>query len=354
MTTTSKNNNSSSRRKQNKPGNRVGLWLMVVCIAAVIAAGCVAIFCLQRHSGESRWVYVQSGATNGALRDSLCSALGSEQGGRIYTLWRLADGKVENAHGAYRVDGGETALRTARRLKRGAQTPVKATFIGSRTLEDVARRFTANLECDPEEFLEACDQQLPEAGFKKPEFPAAFLPDTYEVYWTDSGSRLVGRLLRHRNNFWNDERRAKASEMGLTPVKIATIASIVEEETAKTSERPTVARLYLNRLQKGMKLQADPTVKFATGNPKLQRITGQHLKIESPYNTYLHAGLPPGPIRVVEAATLDAVLNAPKHSYIYMCAREDFSGFHNFASDFATHSENARRYQQELNRRGIR
>ena len=115
-----------------------------------------------------------------------------------------------------------------------------------------------------------------------------------------------------------------------------------------------MARLYLNRLSKGMLLQADPTVKFATGNPDLRRITGRHLSIQSPYNTYLHHGLPPGPIRIADGRTIDAVLNAPRHNYIYMCAREDFSGYHNFASDYATHQANARRYRQELDRRGIR
>ena len=158
----------------------------------------------------------------------------------------------------------------------------------------------------------------------------------------------------YRNRFWDKSRRSKAARLGLTPAEVATIASIVEEETAKTDEKPKVARLYLNRLQKGIKLQADPTVKFASGDFSLRRITGKHLAIESPYNTYKISGLPPGPIRVPASSTLDAVLNAPNHNYIYMCAKEDFSGYHNFASDYATHQANARRYQAELNRRGIR
>jgi UPF0755 protein len=131
------------------------------------------------------------------------------------------------------------------------------------------------------------------------------------------------------------------------------VASIVEEETAKSDERPKVARLYLNRLAKGMKLQADPTVKFAVGDFSLQRITGKHIATDSPYNTYRVNGLPPGPIRIVDRRTVDDVLNAPQHGYIYMCAKEDFSGYHNFATDFATHQANARRYQAELNKRNI-
>ncbi len=162
------------------------------------------------------------------------------------------------------------------------------------------------------------------------------------------------KLVGIRDNFWTKERLDKAAKLGLTPVEVATIASIVEEESNKKDERPMIARLYINRVKQGMKLQADPTVKFATGNFALRRITGKHLRTDSPYNTYKNVGLPPGPIRVPNAATLDAVLNAPEHNYIYMCAKEDFSGRHNFAADYATHRKNAKKYQAALNRRGIR
>lgn len=337
-----------------KESGRKALALLTIVITLTIFAGAVMIFCLQSHSGGEKWIRIPAGSTVSAVRDSLRSALGPKEANRVYALWRVMRGTPEMAHGAYRVDDGCSSLSLARTLRRGAQTPVKVVFRGGRTIEDVARRVTSELECSEEEFLVACGVVLDEAGFRPAEYVAAFLPDTYEVYWTDSGGRLVDRLLSYRNRFWTDERRAKAADMGLTPVEVATVASIVEEETAKRDERKTVARLYLNRLAKGMLLQADPTVKFATGNPRLRRITSEHLKIDSPYNTYIYKGLPPGPIRVVESATLDAVLNAPHNNYIYMCAREDFSGYHNFASDYATHQENARRYHRELNRRGIR
>lgn len=205
------------------------------------------------------------------------------------------------------------------------------------------------------EFIAALDSLLPSAGFKsRDSYTAAFLPDTYEFYWTASAASTARKLLETRNAFWNDERRAKARKLGLTPVEAATLASIAEEETNNRDERATVARLYLNRVHKGMRLQADPTIKFALGDFSLRRIRGEHLNVNSPFNTYVNPGIPPGPIRVAEARTIDALLNSAPHDYIYMCAKEDFSGTHNFASDYATHCKNARRYQQALNRRNIR
>lgn len=165
---------------------------------------------------------------------------------------------------------------------------------------------------------------------------------------------MIHTLAGYRSKFWNEERKAKAKALGLSPEEVHTIASIVEEETNKRDEQPKVARLYINRLEKGMELQSDPTLKFASGNFAARRITGPLLKTESPYNTYRNKGLPPGPIRIAEAATLDAVLSAPKHNYLYMCAKADFSGYHEFATDYARHRINAARYHRALDARGIR
>jgi len=289
-------------------------------------------------------------------------------GTRVYIIWKLFGGNSDVSQGAYKVSGGQSALNISKRIARGRR------FNGTRTMKQLSERIASQLQCTPDEFQRACDEVLPDSGFSRPNFPAAFIPDSYEFYWSASPANVVRRLLDYRNRFWSKERRAKAASLGLTTSqvatiasiveeetakadekpKVATVASIIEEETAKRDERPMVARLYLNRLKKGIKLQADPTVKFATGDFTLRRITGKHLAIESPYNTYKVNGLPPGPIRIPAAATIDAVLNAPKHDYIYMCAKENFSGYHNFASDYATHMANARRYQAELNRRGIR
>lgn len=210
------------------------------------------------------------------------------------------------------------------------------------------------MECTDSAFIAACDSVLQPLGFNREGYPAAFLPDSYEFYWSDPATKVVSKLVDVRNQFWTDERRQKAKTLGLTPVEVATVASIIEEETAKKDEKPKVARLYLNRIAKGMPLQADPTVKFAVGDFSLRRIKGEHLKADSPYNTYRSRGLPPGPIRIPERTAIDDVLNAPVHPYLYMCAKEDFSGYHNFAEDYATHMANARRYQSALNARGIK
>lgn len=357
---TEKKNTPKRKKERSKKkeswAQRHSLALLIASVSFLVVIGIVASFVIipySNHEGKSAWVYIPAGSTRGAVKDSLKKNLGSSMGTRVYVTWKLLGGDPESSQGAYRIDPGQTALNISRRIKLSRQTPVEIRFTGQRTMELLAKRITADLQCTPEEFLKACYEVLPDSGFNAAQFPAAFIPDSYEVYWTSSPENLVKKLLKYRNKFWTQERLDKAKALGLSPVEVATIASIVEEETAKEDEKPSVARLYLNRYKSGMKLQADPTVKFASGDFTLRRITGKHLAIESPYNTYRHTGLPPGPIRVPAASTLDAVLNAPRHNYIYMCAKEDFSGYHNFATDYATHMENARRYQAELNRRNI-
>lgn len=331
------------------------LWSGVVLVLLIGAAAIALNYGMSRHEGDDVWVYIPKDATKSSVRDSLISALGEDEGELMYKFWQFQNGTVEEAHGAYKIANGDMLSKSARRMVYGMQTPVKVVWSNVRTFEGLAQKITSVLECTAEEFIAECDNVLAENGFKPEEYSAAFLPDSYEFYWSVDATSLINKLLDYRNRFWNSGGRiSKAEALGLTKVQVATLASIVEEETSKRDEMPLVARLYLNRLQKEMKLQADPTVKFAAKDPSIRRITKAHLKIESPYNTYLHYGLPPGPIRNVDSRTLDAVLNAPEHNYIFMCAKEDFSGYHNFAEDYDAHMANARRYQAELNRRGIR
>ena len=258
--------------------------------------------------------------------------------------------------GCYVIKPTDNMRYLHRRLSMGYQTPVKLTIGSVRTLDRMARNIARQLMIDSTEVakLIADTAYIHRIGYTKETLPALFIPNTYEVYWNLSAEDFMQRMLKENKAFWNEKRTKQAETIGLTPIEVATLASIVEEETANQAEKPVVAGLYINRLHKGMLLQADPTVKFSMGNFELRRILYRHLEVDSPYNTYKYAGLPPGPIRVPSYQGLESVLNYTKHNYLYMCAKEDFSGTHNFAVTSAQHAANARKYQQALNRRGIR
>ena len=350
MKTKKKQKKSKGKSKSNRKLIIIAISIVVLLITMVV---CGASYCLKKYDGETCWIKI-SNDSESALKDSLISNLGKDYGLRVYQMWYLMGGNALASQGAYKVEPGISAFTLGKSLKNNYQTPVRVVFNSVRTMDMLAEKISQNMMFEKGDFLNACDEVLSVEGFDKKEYPAIFFPDTYEFYWNASPQKVVNRLLDYYKKFWTDEKVAKASEIGLTPIQVSTIASIVEEETNKSDERPKVARLYLNRIKTGMKLQADPTVKFAIGDFSLRRITHEHLKIESPYNTYKYKGLPPGPIRVVSKKTLEGVLDAPQHNYIYMCAKEDFSGYHNFAEDYVQHLSNARRYQAELNRRKIK
>ena len=258
--------------------------------------------------------------------------------------------------GNYAIRPGDSMRDICLRLLSGNQTPVRLVIPSVRTLDRLAGAVGKQLMTDSAAIATILtDHHLIDSlGYTEETFPTLFLPNTYEVYWTMSPEQFIARMKKEHDTFWNTERKKKAQAQGLTPIEVTTLASIVDEETNKNDEKPLVAGLYLNRLKRGMLLQADPTVKFAHGKFELRRILLAHLTIDSPYNTYKYAGLPPGPIRIPSIAAIESVLNPAKHSYIYMCAKEDFSGYHNFASTLGQHNANARRYQQALNQRGIK
>ncbi len=240
-------------------------------------------------------------------------------------------------------------------LRIGNQEPVNITFSNIRFKEDFAAAISRYIEADSAEILRLFHDTalIRKFGFTSETFPVMFIPNTYEMYWTTSPSEFARRMKIEYTRFWNETRTAKAGQLGLTPVEVSILASIVQEETIKEEEKPVVAGLYLNRLKRGIALQADPTIKYALGNFEIRRVLNGHLTIDSPYNTYKYAGLPPGPINFPEISSLEAVLHYEDHNYLYMCAREDFSGYHRFASTLAEHNRNAQLYRQALNRNKI-
>ncbi|MDR0874343.1 MAG: endolytic transglycosylase MltG [Prevotellaceae bacterium] len=256
--------------------------------------------------------------------------------------------------GCYLLKHNMSNLQLIYRLKKSRQTPVKLTFNNLRTKADLAGRIAEQLEMDSLALLDLLnnDSILCEYGFTREDVPAMFIPNTYEVYWNISPTRLFEKMYDEYEHFWNDSRCEKAAEIGLTPAEIVTLASIVEEESNKRVEKPIIAGLYINRLHKNMPLQADPTVKFALGNFTLKRVYNVK-SVDSPYNTYLHTGLPPGPIRVPSIETIDAVLNYDRNDYLFMCAKSDFSGKHAFTGNLAEHERNRAKYIKALNERGI-
>ena len=258
--------------------------------------------------------------------------------------------------GRYALNPSDNMRYLFRRLSMGYQTPINLTVPSVRTVDRLVRTVSRQLMIDSLDIAKLISDSAycAQMGYTQETLPSLFIPNTYEVYWNMSADAFMKRMQKEHAAFWNDERLKKAQRIGLTPEEVSTLASIVEEETANGPEKPMIAGLYINRLNKGMLLQADPTVKFGLQEFGLKRILFKHLEVDSPYNTYKYAGLPPGPIRIPSIQGLESVLNYTQHNYIYMCAKEDFSGTHNFAVTAAQHQANARRYQQALNRRKIK
>jgi UPF0755 protein len=257
--------------------------------------------------------------------------------------------------GLYQIDPKMSNLQLVRMLRSGQQTPVRVTFNTIRTKEDLAEKISANLEVSKEQFLELLQDSvyIRKFGVEEETVMSLFIPNTYEFWWDTSAEELFERMHKEYQIFWTDARKQKAQDLGLSQQEVSTLASIVQAESQKSDERPKIAGVYLNRLRIGMPLQADPTLVFAAGDFSIKRLTAKQMAIDSPYNTYKYAGLPPGPINLPDINSLDAVLNYEKHSYLYFCAKEDFSGYHSFAVGYDEHLNNARRYQRALNAANI-
>lgn len=258
--------------------------------------------------------------------------------------------------GKYRFAPGTNNRSLINMLGGGFQEPVRIRFDNIRLKENFAALLEKQLEPDSLAFVNLFnDPEYAESfGFNPENFFSMFIPNTYEFYWNTAAEDFVSRMHSEYEKFWTDSRREKASELGMSPQEVSILASIVKGEALHVDEMPRIAGLYINRLQRGILLQADPTVIFANNDFSIRRVLFRHLRFDSPYNTYIYAGLPPGPIMMPSIASIDAVLDHETHNYIYMCAKDDFSGYHNFAVTLAEHNVNARRFQQALNERNIR
>jgi UPF0755 protein len=257
--------------------------------------------------------------------------------------------------GRYIINKGLSYTGLINLLRSGKQSPVKITFNNLRTLNQISGKIGKQIEADSSQIIGffSDESNFLADGFKKENIIALFIPNTYEFYWNTDAKGLYIRLLKEYRLFWNDQRLAKAKEIGLDPVEVSILASIIDDEVAKSDEKPRIAGVYLNRLKRGMPLQACPTIKFALNDFSITRILKKYLLVDSPYNTYEHSGFPPGPIGCATIEGIDAVLNAEKHDYIFFAARPDFSGYHNFSRTLSEHNRYALLYQKELDKRKI-
>ena len=257
--------------------------------------------------------------------------------------------------GRYRIQDGMSNNQLINMLRAGNQEAVSFTFNNIRTLNDFAQTMNRQLAIDSAAFMHLAQDFLfvDSLGFTPSNFISMFIPNTYQVYWNTSLPSFVRRMHLEYRKFWNSERRNKAERAGFSPIEISIIASIVEEETNVASEYPIIAGVYINRLHKGWKLEACPTLKFALGDFTIKRVLDRHIAIDSPYNTYKYAGLPPGPVRMSSPRAIDAVLDYQHHEYMFFCAKSDFSGTHHFSRTLREHNRHAREYHRALNQKRI-
>ncbi len=333
----------------------IASFLVILLLILWIGQQYTLIFRPQFQLEEKTYLYVDRDDTIDSIYQKITAKANPKN---LKGFQKICHYKKYDQHirtGKYEILPDETPFQLYRKLSRGHQTPTKLVVNSPRNVEAVVGHIAKQLMIDSLEIAEQLFDEAVQAemGYHEKSLMSFFIPNTYEVYWNIQVDDLLDRLQKEHDAFWNDARKNKADQIGLTPYEVSILASIVDEETVKNEEKATVSGLYMNRLKQGMLLQADPTVKFALGDFTIQRITEQDLKIESPYNTYLYAGLPPGPIRIPTIKGIDSVLNYERHNYLYMCAKEDFSGYHNFASNLAEHSRNARKYWNALNRRKI-
>lgn len=323
-------------------------FLVIFAIAALVARNYLYISkpIIKTADGKYVSLYIPSTADYQYVKNEL-ESLNVLESKKAFDWLAKKMHYDETVHpGRYILTNGMSNRQLINMLRMGYQTPVKVVFNNIRTLEQLAGRISDQIEADSASIINEIK--------KSDDIDATtFIPNTYEFYWNTDADDFVDRMEAEHNIFWNETRLQKAQAKNLTPREVSILASIVDKETTKTSEMPTIAGVYLNRLRKNWPLQADPTLVFALGDYNIHRVLDVHKNIDSPYNTYKYAGLPPGPICIPSIAAIDAVLNAESHKYFYFCAKDDLSGYHVFAKTITEHNRNAEKYRKALNKNKI-
>lgn len=306
-------------------------------------------------TGNEKYIYIKTGATYGDFLNNLAS----KEILKDLNTFKAAAGKMNLANtlkpGRYALKSGMNNRTLINKLKSGNQDAVSLKFQNIRKKENFAAYLAKNMEADSLSFIKLLDSAafVEKYGFNTENVYTMFIPNTYEFYWNSSPTDFFEKMLKQYNKFWNSERKQKAAALNLSPIQVSILASIVDAEALYDKEMPTIAGLYLNRLNRGILLQADPTVIFANDDFTIKRVLNSHLASNSKYNTYKYGGLPPGPIMMPSIKAIDAVLNKENNNYIYMCAKEDFSGYHAFAETREQHEINANKYRAAMNKRNI-
>lgn len=329
-----------------------------VCIVIIVGVVLIMVLMLLlpiNKTGDTAYLCIDNDDTIDSIEVKLSGVSRSYGVGVVSAMASLTGYADEIRTGRYEIGTGTGALMLFRHLRNGQQSPVRLTIPSVRTMDRLAEELSEKLMVSKEELMKTFESNdsCAKYGVDTATVACLFIPDTYEVYWNTSVAKLMAKMKKGAEAFWNTDRMEKARKLELTPEQVITLASIIDEETANNAEKPMIAGMYYNRYRQGMPLQADPTVKFAMKDFEIKRIYNKMLQVDSPYNTYRKEGLPPGPIRIPSVAGIDAVLNLVHHDYLYMCAKEDFSGTHNFAKTYQEHLQNAARYSKALNDRGI-
>ena len=339
-----------------KFNSHIYLYVAAAGLVFIIALVAYFLFTPLLKGEQVQYIYIDTDDTQDSVFAKIDPFANDAAMSGFMNLTRHSD-YDENIHtGRYAINPGEGAVTVFRRLRNGMQTSIRLTIPEVRTMDRLAAVLGHKLMLDSATIAQALLSQdvCRHYGYDTCTIPALFVPNTYEVYWNTSIDNFLERMQREHERFWEGQRLAKAAQKQLTPVEVCTLASIIDEETSNNAEKPMIAGMYLNRLHANMPLQADPTIKFALKQFELKRIWQKLLLVDSPYNTYKNEGLPPGPIKIASIQGIDAVLNATEHDYLYMCAKEDFSGTHNFATTYQEHLKNAFRYSKALNERHIK